>query len=42
VVGNEIGTDEVIKQKDEGKIWVTVKNILSKCLNTETLNSGSF
>lgn len=32
----------MIEQKDERKIWVTVKNILSKRLNTETLNYGSF
>jgi hypothetical protein len=29
----------LIKQKDARKIWITVKNILKKCLNTETLNS---
>jgi hypothetical protein len=26
------------KQKDTIKIWESVKNILNKCLNTETLN----
>ena len=31
----------LIKQKDGRKIWVTVKSILKKRLNTETLNSYS-
>ena len=30
-----------INQKGSRKIWVTVTNILRKCLNTETLNSDS-
>jgi hypothetical protein len=29
---------QLSKQKDAIKIWETVKNVLNKCLNTETLN----
>lgn len=30
------------KQKDTIKIWESVKNILNKCLNTETLNPYTY
>lgn len=34
--------NHLIKQKDVRKIWVTVKGILRKHLNTETMNSDTY